>query len=43
MVLADFMKAVVLTGHGGLEKLVIYDDLSVPKPKTNEVLIEVGA
>ena len=43
MVLADFMKAVVLTGHGGLEKLVIHDDLSVPKPKTNEVLIEVGA
>ncbi len=43
MVLADSMKAVVLTGHGGLEKLVIHDDLSVPKPKTNEVLIEVGA
>jgi len=43
MVLAGFMKAVVLTGHGGLEKLVIHDDLSVPKPKTNEVLIEVGA
>ena len=43
MVLADFMKAVVLTGHGSLEKLVIYDDLFVPKPKTNEVLIEVGA
>ena len=43
MVLADFMKAAVLTGHGGLEKLVIYDDLPVPNPKADEVLIEVGA
>ena len=39
MVLADFSKAVVLTGHGGLEKLVVHDDFPVPKPKTNEVLI----
>ena len=43
MALADFMKAAVLTGHGGLDKLVIQDDLPVPKPKANEVLIEVGA
>jgi NADPH:quinone reductase-like Zn-dependent oxidoreductase len=43
MVLADFMKAAVLTGHCGLDKLVIHDDLPVPKPKANEVLIEVGA
>jgi len=43
IVLADFMKAVVLTGHGALDKLVTRDDLPVPKPKTNEVLIEVGA
>ena len=43
MVLADIMKAVVLTGHGGLDKLVIRDDLPVPKPNTHDVLIEVGA
>ena len=27
IVLADFMKAVVLTGHGALDKLVTRDDL----------------
>ena len=43
MVLAGFIKAVVLTGHGGLDKLVVHDDLPVPKLKTGEVLIEVGA
>lgn len=43
MALADFMKAAVLTGHGGLDKLVIHDDLPVPKPNSNEVLIKVGA
>jgi NADPH:quinone reductase-like Zn-dependent oxidoreductase len=40
---ADVMKAAVLTGHGGLDKLLIRDDFSVPKPDRHEVLIEVGA
>lgn len=37
------MKAVLLTGHGGLERLVYRDDLSRPEPADGEVLIEVGA
>ena len=37
------MKGVVLTGHGGLDKLVWRDDLPVPRPSLGEVLIRVGA
>ena len=37
------MKAVVLTGHGGLEKLVYRTDVKVPTPAKGEVLIEVSA
>ncbi len=37
------MRAVVTTGHGGLEKLVYRDDWPTPAPKAGEVLIEVGA
>jgi len=37
------MRAVVLTGHGGLDKLVYRDDWPAPRPATGEVLIEVGA
>lgn len=36
------MKAVVLTGHGGLDKLV-YTDVPTPQPARGEVLIKVGA
>jgi NADPH:quinone reductase-like Zn-dependent oxidoreductase len=36
------MKAVVLTGHGGLDKLE-YRDVPVPAPAAGEVLIEVHA
>lgn len=36
------MQAVLLTGHGGFEKLDIRDDVPVPEPKANEVLIRVG-
>ena len=43
MALADSMKAAVLVGHGGLDKLVIREDIPVPNPNANEVLIEVGA
>ena len=37
------MAAVLLTGHGGLEKLVYRDDVPVPRPKAEELLIEVAA
>jgi NADPH:quinone reductase-like Zn-dependent oxidoreductase len=37
------MTAAILTGHGGFEKILVRDDLPVPEPKTNEVLIKVGA
>src|SRR5919198_1344944 len=37
------MRAVVLTGHGGLDKLVYRDDVPVPSPAPGEVLIEVSA
>jgi NADPH:quinone reductase-like Zn-dependent oxidoreductase len=37
------MHAAYLTGHGGLDKLQYRDDVPVPKPKADEVLIRVGA
>jgi NADPH:quinone reductase-like Zn-dependent oxidoreductase len=39
----DTMRGVVLTGHGGLDKLEYRDDLAVPEPAGNEVLIAVSA
>ncbi|CAL9667438.1 hypothetical protein SUDANB15_07273 [Streptomyces sp. enrichment culture] len=41
--LPDTMSAVLLTGHGGLDKLVYRTDVPVPVPKPGEVLIQVGA
>lgn len=37
------MRAVLLTGHGGLEKLVYREDVPVPVPAAGEVLVEVTA
>ena len=37
------MRAVVLTAHGGLDKLVFRDDCPTPSPGPGEVLIAVGA
>ena len=37
------MTAVLLTGHGGLDKLAYRDDVPVPRPGPGEVLIEVAA
>ena len=37
------MRAVVLTGHGGLENLVYREDVPVPSPAPGEVLIAVSA
>lgn len=41
--LPDTMAAVLLTGHGGLEKLVYRTDARVPKPAAGEVLVKVTA
>jgi len=37
------MHAVLLTGHGGMDKLVYRSDVPVPTPAPGEVLIEVSA
>lgn len=37
------MAAVLLTGHGGLEKLEYRTDVPVPRPRADEVLIQVEA
>lgn len=37
------MTAVVLTGHGGMDKLELHNDWPVPTPKAGEVLIRVRA
>jgi len=39
----DRMKAVLLVGHGGLDKLVYSEDVPVPQPMPGEVLIRVTA
>lgn len=43
MTLPATMRAMTLTGHGGLEKLEWREDMPVPQPKPGEVLIKVGA
>jgi NADPH:quinone reductase-like Zn-dependent oxidoreductase len=37
------MRAVLLTGHGDLDKLVYREDVPVPVPAPGEVLVKVGA
>lgn len=37
------MTAVLLTGHGGLDRLEVRDDVPVPEPARGEVLIRVAA
>jgi NADPH:quinone reductase-like Zn-dependent oxidoreductase len=39
----NVMRAVLLTGYGGVDKLVYRDDVRTPRPKAGEVLIKVGA
>ena len=36
------MYAVLLSGHGGLDKLEYRDDVVVPVPKEDEVLINIS-
>ncbi|WP_127145551.1 alcohol dehydrogenase family protein [Pelagibacterium montanilacus] len=39
----ETMKAVLLTGHGGLDALEYREDVPVPRPARGEVLIEITA
>ncbi len=41
--LPETMRAVVLTGHGGLDKLQVRNDWPTPEPGLGEVVIKVGA
>jgi len=41
--LPETMRAMLLTGFGGPEKLLYRDDVAVPSPGADEVLIRVGA
>ncbi|WP_298862728.1 alcohol dehydrogenase family protein [uncultured Sulfitobacter sp.] len=43
MTLPDTMSGVVLTGHGGPETLQVRDNLPVPIPGPNDVIVHVGA
>ena len=43
MALPETMKAVQLVGHGGLDQLEYRDDVPVPSPAPDEVLLEVSA
>ncbi|THH39142.1 alcohol dehydrogenase [Aliishimia ponticola] len=43
MTLPKTMKAILLTGHGGLDRLEYRADVAVPQPAAGEVLIRVGA
>lgn len=43
MPLPTTMQAVLLTGHGGLDKLLVRADVAVPRPGAGEVLVEVAA
>ncbi len=41
--LPDTMAAMLLTGHGGLDKLVYREDVPAPRPAPGEVLVQVTA
>ncbi len=43
MTVPETMRAVVLTGHGGLDKLGYHEDWPTPTPADGEVLVRVGA
>ncbi|MEC8042529.1 MAG: hypothetical protein VX181_17815, partial [Pseudomonadota bacterium] len=43
MSLPKTMKAMVLTAHGGMDCLAWREDMPVPQPRPDEVLVQVGA
>ncbi len=40
--LPELMRGVWLTGHGGMDKLVLREDIPVPRPGPDDVVIRVG-
>ena len=43
MIFPQTMRGVLLTGHGGYEKLELRNDVPVPVPEPDDVLIRIGA
>ncbi|MGI9488326.1 MAG: hypothetical protein ACR2RF_21085 [Geminicoccaceae bacterium] len=43
MTIPEYMTAVLLIGHGGLDRLELRHDAPVPKPGPGEALIRVAA
>ena len=43
MTIPEYMTAVLLTGHGGLDRLELRHDVPVPEPSPGEALIRVAA
>ena len=43
MTIPQTMAAMILTGHGGMDKLVYHDDWPTPQPGDDDVLIKVAA
>ena len=43
MTIPTTMNAMVLTGHGGLDKLEFHENWPTPAPQPHEVLIKVAA
>lgn len=41
--LPETMRAVVLTGHGGFDKLVYREDFPTPRPSADDIVVKVGA
>ena len=41
--LPNVMRAMVLTGHGGLDRLIFRKDWPLPRPGSHQALIAVGA
>ena len=41
--LPKFMRGVLLTGHGGIDKLEYREDIPLPRPSADEVLVRLTA
>ena len=43
MTLPKTMRAMVLTGHGGMDKLAYHEDWPTPEPRSGDVVVKVAA